>query len=107
MAKKYGGFNLSKLRFYVEHGPRFPSCTLYVYIPEFDALGRPVHYRQVRYNASASFISRMSKEADFWQRDEYDANVRAWCVKQATKLDLFNKLRKAVYERNGREDPKQ
>ena len=102
MAKKYGGFNLSKLRFYVEQGPRFPNCTIYLYIPEPDT-----HYRQVKYSVSASFVSRIPKDSDFWQRDEFDANVRAWCVKLATRHDLFNKLRKEVYERNGRKDPKQ
>lgn len=101
MAKKYGGFNLSKLRFYVEQ-TRYPNCELILYIDEGD-----VHPRQVKYWVSASFHCRISPESMFWQNDEYHPNVRAWCVKQATKLELFDKLRKEVYERNGREDPKQ
>ena len=95
---KYAGFNLSKLRFYVEN-EKHPDCNLILFIDEGN-----VHPRQTKYNVSASFHCRIPPNSAFWYEDEYYPNVRAWCVKLAHKLDLFNKLKETVYA-NSRKEP--
>lgn len=94
---KYAGFNLSKLRFYVEND-NHPQCTMILFIDE----GKNIHPRQTKHNVSASFVCRIHPDSEFWYQEEHEANVRAWCVKQATKLDLFIKLKEAVYANSGK-----
>ena len=100
MSKKYAGFQLSKLRFYVSkayaYGPE-ANALMHVLIHEED-----VHPLQTKYRVTGAFKTDIGPESDFWNQDRDSPNVRAWCVKQATKLGLFEKLKEHVYEQNGR-----
>lgn len=91
----YAGFNLAKLRFYVstlDTATGDCNAVFHLYIYE-----KSTHYLQVKHRVSAPFKCQIKNNSDFWFKDEMDANVRAWCVKQATKLGLFEKLKDAVY----------